>query len=165
MEAVSEISPETEQEDVTRIINDLLSRIVKIADVPAPLRHVFHLVSTTTLGKFEASRHAVSSFFFLRVLCPALVSPERFDIIVDDDRGRLLLLKMGKILLNIANVQAFGGKDPQLAVYNDLLESKYQEIVDFLTELGAPWPEPAGSTNRHDRTLARSDADVDEEFM
>jgi hypothetical protein len=99
------------------------------------------------------------------VLCPALISPERFDIIVEDDRSRLLLLKLGKILLNIANVQAFGGKDPQLAVYNDLLEAKYQEIVDFLTELGASWPEPATSANSPDKELARSDAEVDEEFM
>jgi neurofibromin 1 len=165
VEAISEVNSETEQEDIIRIVNDLLSRIVKIEDVPSSLRHAFHLVSTTTLNKFEASRHAVSSFFFLRVLCPALISPERFDIIVEDDRSRLLLLKLGKILLNIANVQAFGGKDPQLAVYNDLLEAKYQEIVDFLTELGASWPEPATSANSPDKELARSDAEVDEEFM
>lgn len=163
--AVAEINHETEQEDVTRIVIDLLSRIVKIEDVPSPLRHTFHLVSTSTLSKFETSRHAVSSFFFLRVLCPALVSPERFDILIEDDRSRLLLLKMGKILLNIANVQAFGAKDPQLAVYNSLLEAKYQEIVDFLTELGASWPEPASRVNMPDRMLLRSDADVDEEFM
>lgn len=164
VEAVSNMSLEMEQSDIIRVVDDLLNRIIRIADVPAALRHVFHLISATVLTKFEASRHAVSSFFFLRVVCPALVSPERFDIVVGDDRRRILLL-ISKIIMNVANVQSFGVKDPQLAIYNDLLEAKYQAIVDFLSELGAAWPEPVAAANSTDKALALSDADVDEEFM
>lgn len=164
VEAVSNMSLEMEQTDVIKIVDDLLNRVIRIADVPAALRHLFNSISSTTLTKFEASRHAVSSFFFLRVLCPALVSPERFDIVVADDRRRILLL-ISKIIMNVANVQSFGTKDPQLAVYNDLLEAKYQAVVDFLTELGAAWPEPVIDANRMDKSLALFDADVDEDFM
>jgi neurofibromin 1 len=164
VQAASEISPDMEHDDVVKIVETLLDRVVRIIDVPSPLRHIFSLISSTTLGKFESSRHAVSSFFFLRVLCPALVTPERFDITVEDDRRRILLL-ISKIIMNVANVQSFGTKDPQLAIYNDLLESKYQQIVDFLTELGAVWPEPLSSANTTDKIVATTDADVDEEFV
>ncbi|KAJ9097807.1 hypothetical protein QFC19_006675 [Naganishia cerealis] len=164
MYAVSAISLEMEHGDIAGIVDALLDRVVQIVDVPSSLRHIFSLISSTTLGKFESSRHAVSSFFFLRVLCPALVTPERFDIAVEDDRRRILLL-ISKIIMNVANVQSFGTKDPQLAIYNDLLESKYQQIVDFLTELGAVWPEPISSANTTDKSLSVTDADVDEEFI
>lgn len=100
----------------------------------------------------------VSGFVFLRLLCPAILNPRKFNLI----SGKLLesvsiwteqglkneyfsetpsppaarsLVMVAKCLQNLANLIEFGGKEPYMEVVNPFILKNKERMVIFLDQL------------------------------
>jgi len=76
------------------------------------------------------------SFFFLRFLCPAIISG---GIVIapssNFQRGLLFLIK---ILQNLANNVTFGAKEKEMYPFNSLMEKNKPRLIQFLEEISLP---------------------------
>lgn len=91
--------------------------LLAIERVPPPIRALLHEIQLAVVDKFGKDSPVryicVSSFFFLRFLCPALLSPHTFDITTsppDATTSRTLTLVV-KTLQQLANLTEFGTKE------------------------------------------------------
>lgn len=96
----------------------------------------------------------VSSFVFLRFLCPGFASPKLFgvidfDLTTNETRGMLLLMKVLQSILN--NVQI---KDPNLADMDQIREKHYPELMEDVKNLVSI--NPIGPPKKKKRTLFES---------
>jgi len=100
-------------------------------------RHLQKSVET----RFPTSQaSAVGGFLFLRLICPALVSPISFGILKKpptNESGRALIL-VAKILQNIANDVEFGDKESYLMEMNELIKSRQPQVKEFLISVARP---------------------------
>lgn len=131
-------------EHFERCITELTQSLENNMDrMPCVFREVCSTIQTTVSKKFpEAKESAVSAFFFLRYICPALVSPDTEGLLdkppQPDVRRSLLLL--AKVIQNMAN----GSNNPaRLSLVSDrisMIEQKTEIILKILKdipELGA----------------------------
>lgn len=88
---------------------------------------------------------AVAGFFFLRFLCPTIVTPEAYGIIDSppDPTARRKFLLIAKIIQSFANGARFLDKEAYLSPFNDWMDSYTHRLVSFLRDLSNPPHEPA----------------------
>lgn len=70
-------------------------------------------------------QHVVSGFFFLRLICPAVLGPQLFGLQEhhpEDSTARTLTL-LSKTLQNMANRVTFGAKEVYMLPMNGFLEA------------------------------------------
>ena len=107
------------------------------------------MVSTSTIfdsvGEESYWQTAVAGFFFLRFLCPTIVTPEAYGIIDSppDTIARRKFLLIAKVLQSFANGARFLDKEAFLSPFNDWMDSYTHRLVSFLRELSLPPKEPA----------------------
>jgi hypothetical protein len=81
----------------------------------------------------------VGGFFFLRFMCPAIISPEGFGVLADGqvllDEARRALVLVSKLLQNLANGKLFGSKEAYMVPMQEFILSHQEEIKDFFDEL------------------------------
>lgn len=92
-----------------RILKKLIVCLQKSTDdVPVELRLICKTISNAVMNKFPTSKDstitAISAFFLLRFICPALVSPEAHNLSdnAPDPIIRKTLLNLAKIIQNMA---------------------------------------------------------------
>ena len=115
-----------------------LSRIIDlIVNSIDKLPHAFKLVSKaiydSVSNKFpEAALTAVSSFVFLRFLCPAIISPEQhFKLPINNPKVKRSLMQLVKVLQNMANGTLTSIKWPAIAGKTEELNFYNQKLMDF----------------------------------
>eukprot|EP01129_Flabellula_baltica_P011944 TRINITY_DN5320_c0_g1_i1.p1 TRINITY_DN5320_c0_g1~~TRINITY_DN5320_c0_g1_i1.p1 ORF type:complete len:817 (+),score=204.93 TRINITY_DN5320_c0_g1_i1:25-2451(+) len=83
---------------------------------------------------------AVAGFFFLRFLCPTIVTPEAYGIIDSppDQTARRKFLLIAKVLQTFANGARFLDKEAFLSPFNDWMDSYTHRLVSFLRDLSNP---------------------------
>ncbi|KAL6076221.1 Ras-GAP domain-containing protein [Balamuthia mandrillaris] len=118
----------------------LLSRILGSAsDCPLALRDIFQYSHNITSSSPDVQQHIISNFFFLRFLCPALVSPDAYGLLPSDvtitSKMRRSLVLVSKVMHNLANDVAFGDKEPYMSAMNAFLEKKRKPVQNFITKL------------------------------
>ncbi|ELR15903.1 PH domain containing protein [Acanthamoeba castellanii str. Neff] len=93
------------------------------------------------LTKFPESKYsAIGGFFFLRFLCPAIVSPESYGL-VDSGAATLTganrrpLILVSKVLQSIANGVQFGKKEPYMIPMNELMQVNIAKVHNFFDDL------------------------------
>uniref|UniRef100_A0A6B2LDI3 Ras-GAP domain-containing protein n=1 Tax=Arcella intermedia TaxID=1963864 RepID=A0A6B2LDI3_9EUKA len=108
--------------------------------VPWEIRLIQHLVWEGVQAKFPDSAtkiHCTGCFYFLRFLCPALVIPEKANIVGVAPSANLQrgLLFITKILQSMANNVLFGSKEPQMICFNEIIERNRTRFNQFLQEI------------------------------
>jgi len=140
MDRLRASEPDTSPATIGALSQMVMDDLTRTMDVPAPVRQVLGLVSAAAMTQFpEARSQAVASFLILRVLCPAIISPERLDLQVPVEHRRTLV-QVSKVIINVANNQYFASKEMQLSSLNDLVGRNIVSIAQAMNELGSQTP-------------------------
>lgn len=168
-------SPEANFVRFERTLNKLISMFqATVGDVPRELRDICKTISTTAGPKFAGAKDnsvtAISSFFFLRFICPALVSPEAIGLLEGPPPKniRRTLLILAKIIQNMA----FGSTSfVKLSIFK-LHPSSYGPnstlIMSFLKGLAVledHFDDKSSVASIHTRMTERTDIDVLHKFL
>lgn len=126
-----------------RALNDIMASLPKM---PVEFRILAHDLKVATTKRFPDSNNtAVGGFLFLRFLCPAITSPDSFELVqgpVGDSQRRLLVL-VAKTLQNLANGVEFGTKEVYMAKLNEFIQLNLPKIKVFFDNVSTI---PAGSS-------------------
>ncbi|KAI9291347.1 hypothetical protein K502DRAFT_321331 [Neoconidiobolus thromboides FSU 785] len=76
----------------------------------------------------------VSGFLFLRLFCPAVLSPKLFGLVKDhpDPKTHRTLTLLAKSLQCLANLADFGVKEPYMAQMNGFIMDNMNNLMDFI---------------------------------
>lgn len=76
----------------------------------------------------------VSSSLFLRLICPAILSPTLFGLRQDlpDSHASRVLTLTAKVMLNLANVQKFSHKEPYMEFMNQYIDNNTEKMESFI---------------------------------
>ena len=130
-------------ENLTFVVSKLWEIIQSsINSVPISLKIIYRKISKMSRKKFadveNAHHSAIAGFFFLRFICPAILSPKLFGLIQSHPTSgteRKLTL-VAKILQTLANRVSFGPKEAYLICMNDKFIIKNQRsMAGFLDKL------------------------------
>jgi len=100
--------------------------------------HLQDCVSRRWPNDQQVRIRVVSGFMFLRLLCPAVISPKSFNLVSDPPSptaARTLLL-VAKSLQNLANLVEFGGKESYMTCVNQFIVENKNNIIEFIENLG-----------------------------
>ncbi|KAI4876546.1 hypothetical protein NFI96_016581 [Prochilodus magdalenae] len=125
------------------ILSELVEKIFMAAEIlPPTLRFIYGCLQKSVQQKWPTNTtmrtRVVSGFVFLRLICPAILSPRMFNIIADPPSptaGRTLTL-VAKSVQNLANLVEFGAKEPYMEGVNPFIKNNKQRMIMFLDELG-----------------------------
>eukprot|EP01094_Clydonella_sp_ATCC50884_P029053 TRINITY_DN894_c0_g1_i1.p1 TRINITY_DN894_c0_g1~~TRINITY_DN894_c0_g1_i1.p1 ORF type:complete len:1012 (+),score=384.73 TRINITY_DN894_c0_g1_i1:52-3087(+) len=131
------------QENLTNFKYFAAKFVKQIVDSLKTIPGAFRFVSSALVEgvefKFpEATRVVIAGFFFLRFVCPAVVSPEGYDIVPKgylNANGRRGLLLISKVVQNLANGVEFGNKEEFMKCMNDFVVAHFDDINYILDEL------------------------------
>jgi len=124
---------------VQKLLKSMLSETEKC---PSQIRQVFEYMSEETVKKWpqENTSNIVGSIFYLRCICPALVTPSYYGLVDKDEplsreteRGLVLI---AKIVQNVANGNFLVPEQPYADIINELITqniSLNKSFFDFLT--------------------------------
>jgi len=118
-------------EDIKILTAVFLDRIFDAnRNLPNSITSVLSFIDQEIKKKFGSDAYdLLPSFFFLRFICPVIVSPERFGIVTDPPatKTRRGLVVVTKILQQLAINESFGDeKGPYMCQFNPILD-KYRE--------------------------------------
>merc|ERR1711916_169294 len=103
---------------------------------PASLKEVLDYVGSSVGSAYPNKQvQGMGGFYFLRLFCPAITSPQEYRISSDEvsrDERRYLVL-VAKVIQNAANGVKFGKKEDFMVQLNDLVESN-DDILAWLEE-------------------------------
>lgn len=113
-----------------------------VNSVPLCLRLICQALQQTVKKRFpSAARKAVGGFYFLRFICPAIVSPEGFGVIDKlEPRGRRALILMSKIVQTLSNGVMFGAKEAFMTPMNDFIKENLENVHFVLDKLATVPP-------------------------
>lgn len=138
-----------EKQDLERNAQNLARKCQRFVDaivastplIPLELRHVAASLRAIVSKRFpEAVPSALASFFFLRFLCPVIVSPKQYSLLEQEPpstSGRFLLL-IAKALQSMANradradQQRAFLKEPYMAALEPFFAANERRVRDFL---------------------------------
>jgi len=159
----NEANLERNRQTLARTTQDfLLSMMESVNKFPISLRRMCGYLKEKTVTRFpEAKRKVVGGFFFLRLLCPAVVSPEGFGVIdqVDDSTRRALIL-VSKILQTLSNGVTFGNKEEYMMEMNVFIKENLENSHYILDKLSSAHPDIPGNrlarSKEEDKLLANN---------
>lgn len=131
------------EENFTNLSNLLklfFGEILKcIGKFPKSLIKLNSSISNIVKQKFPGKeRLAIGGFVFLRLCCPAIVTPEQFGLVkktITDSSLRRGLLLVSKIIQNLANNVLFGQKEACMTGLNPFLKANRSYLDNFLDEI------------------------------
>lgn len=108
-----------------------------ISGSPVALRKMCWVLQQAVVKKFkEAKRKVVGGFYFLRLICPAVVSPDGFGVVESiDDTSRRALILISKILQTLSNGVMFGVKEPYMTPMNTFITDNLENCHFILDKL------------------------------
>ena len=148
---------------------NLLNQIMKSTSaVPKELKYIFHFAQNEVIKKFpdfpETKQQVVTGFYFLRFICPALVSPERHGLLNSEEQqnnnnppyiltaqNRRSLVLISKVLQNLANDVEFGEKESYMTVMNSLIRKKRKAMQLFFESI-SQWVDDDNNINNNTTT-------------
>ena len=112
-----------------------------IDKMPTTMRNVLaHLrarVSAKWPNDANSKYISVTSFLFLRFFCPALMSPQSFDLVDEVPNAQMSrnLALLSKTLMNLASFIPYGNKEPNLSPLNEWLSSNFSKMREYIDRL------------------------------
>eukprot|EP01103_Thecamoeba_quadrilineata_P017176 TRINITY_DN598_c0_g3_i1.p1 TRINITY_DN598_c0_g3~~TRINITY_DN598_c0_g3_i1.p1 ORF type:complete len:480 (-),score=85.64 TRINITY_DN598_c0_g3_i1:42-1481(-) len=127
-------------ERLLNICQELLDKIFRTYEkFPLPIRALFRYTREEVDKKFpEMQRLAIGGLLFLRFLCPAIVTPEKYGLISapPSTESRRTLILISKILQNLANaVQFDGSKEAYMMGIDNFIVENLQAVNNFFDNL------------------------------
>ena len=117
------------------------------AHMPAALRGVAHRLAEAVGARFPGCEHiAIGGTFFLRFLCPALLAPHCYALLMTPDRRRPVtpsarlqrqLVLLGKVLQNLANGVLFGKKEPFMVRMNHFIARNLPAVGQWMDDISS----------------------------
>uniref|UniRef100_UPI00358F576B disabled homolog 2-interacting protein-like n=1 Tax=Myxine glutinosa TaxID=7769 RepID=UPI00358F576B len=140
-----------------------LDRILdSIAIFPQELREVFSSwrVQCEERGRPELTERLVSASLFLRLLCPALVSPSLFDLAPSPptDPASNALTRVACVVQRIANFSSFSERDKTMVFVSSFVDKQSVRMHYFLADVSSAHPAP------HVPTTPQSHVDLGREL-
>ncbi|KAK9727446.1 hypothetical protein K7432_001828 [Basidiobolus ranarum] len=111
------------------------------AKCPCELRVFFSNLRTIITDKFASELDkslvrytCVSGFLFLRLFCPAVLSPKLFNLVKEhpDAKTRRTLTLLAKSLQCLANLADFGSKEPYMIHMNEFIRQNATSLMEFI---------------------------------
>jgi len=128
------------------------------------MKEIFQHVQQTVAKKWPKEHQvkftAISGFFFLRFICPAILGPRQFNLMPEHPKelpARNLTL-IAKTLMNLGNLVEFGQKEPYMEVMNTYISQNTNDMRTFLQQISSPKQEqPLGELPviEEDSSMAR----------
>lgn len=138
-------SVEENVRNIREMAERFLTRIVEhgASSFPNELRMICKELRDHTEKKFpESVNTVIGGYFFLRLICPATVSPEGFGIVdgVVNERARRALVYISKLLQSIANGIKFSKKEEYMLPLNDFIDSNFARLTTLFSQLATVAP-------------------------
>ena len=115
--------------------------------LPAELRALAAMLAAKVAERFPDAEHiAVGGTFFLRFICPAVIAPHCYGLlltpdrrtpVVPGDRLQRQLVLLGKVLQNLANGVLFGKKEPFMLPMNEFISNNLPLVNDWMDTISA----------------------------
>lgn len=101
------------------------------------LAHLRARVSAKWPNDANSKYTSVTSFLFLRFFCPALMSPQSFDLVDEVPNAQMSrnLALLSKTLMNLANFIQYGNKEPNLSPLNEWLTANFGKMREYIDRL------------------------------
>ncbi|KAJ1966553.1 hypothetical protein H4R35_006970, partial [Dimargaris xerosporica] len=76
----------------------------------------------------------VSGFFFLRLICPAILSPKQYGLVKDHPEPKVhrTLTLLAKSVQCLANLSEFGAKEPHMSPMNEFVMENSAALMEFI---------------------------------
>ena len=108
--------------------------------IPLKLRVVLEFIrerATSRLKDQNIEYLSVSAFFFLRLICPALMAPKLFNLtrIHPSQNCQRTLTLIAKSIQSLANLSLLGVKEQYMHPMNAFIESKFPDMKQYLTDI------------------------------
>jgi len=113
--------------------------------LPPELRSFAVKLTAHVTKRFPDAEHiAIGGTFFLRFICPAIIAPHSYGLlmtkdrknpIVPSDRLQRQLILLGKVLQNLANGVLFGKKEPFMIGMNDFISSNLEQVNEWMEKI------------------------------
>eukprot|EP00042_Codosiga_hollandica_P050195 m.594931 g.594931 ORF g.594931 m.594931 type:complete len:1080 (-) comp58037_c0_seq2:86-3325(-) len=117
------------------------SIVYSMDNCPVEIKRMFSRVRAAVHAKFpadgDAQRSSIAGFFFLRLVCPALLGPQLFNLEEhhpEDTTARTLTL-ISKTIQTLANGVPFGQKEPFMLPMNEFIEANRARMILCLDKL------------------------------
>lgn len=120
---------------LVELVSNVLDRLSDSTSVlPAAFREICGFLRVAVDTKFPGQGvAAIGGFMFLRFICPALVSPDAYNLIGSVAAGaRRNLVLVAKTLQNVANMLPFGSKEAFMTPLNPFIEARIPEVRKLL---------------------------------
>eukprot|EP01127_Copromyxa_protea_P003611 TRINITY_DN1340_c0_g3_i2.p1 TRINITY_DN1340_c0_g3~~TRINITY_DN1340_c0_g3_i2.p1 ORF type:complete len:239 (+),score=41.54 TRINITY_DN1340_c0_g3_i2:248-964(+) len=139
---VDESLVEQNMVNLTETLDRILNNIYASKDsIPQDARTVFNMLKELTVVRFPGSlKTSVGGFFFLRLLCPTLVTPELADIDASLIVHRRSLIIISKCLQNLVNGVNFS--EACMKPLNPWLDQNKETMEAFILSLAELSPSP-----------------------
>lgn len=112
-----------------------------IDKMPTTMRNVLAHLRARVSAKWPSDANSkyisVTSFLFLRFFCPALMSPQSFDLVDEVPNAQMSrnLALLSKTLMNLASFIQYGNKEPNLSPLNDWLSGNFGKMREYIDRL------------------------------
>ena len=139
----NEAEREANMERLIDLCDTFFSAVLSTAkEVPEHVRQAFRVARDAAQAKFpdepDVAYSSVSSFFFLRYVCPAIVSPNAFGVFPHDVhcklRSRALTL-LAKVVQTAANLTRFGDKEAFMEPLNEVVDKHTPALKRLLEDV------------------------------
>eukprot|EP01097_Dermamoeba_algensis_P006616 TRINITY_DN4124_c0_g3_i2.p1 TRINITY_DN4124_c0_g3~~TRINITY_DN4124_c0_g3_i2.p1 ORF type:complete len:711 (-),score=220.64 TRINITY_DN4124_c0_g3_i2:50-2182(-) len=117
----------------TQLLEEILN---SIPFFPSTLKKIFSFMQTRIREKFpQADFKMVASFFFLRLICPAIISPHHYNLLSEKvpSKAQRSLIYISKVIQNTANNIHFNEK--HMVGCNDFIDQYQIPLSIFFSKL------------------------------
>jgi len=115
--------------------------------MPPELRYIAYNFAHEVHERFPGSeRIAIGGTFFLRFICPALIAPHSYALLMTPDRKKPVvpndqlqrqLVLLGKVLQNLANGVLFGKKEPFMVRMNQFITKNLESTGKWMDDISS----------------------------
>lgn len=125
-----------------KCLNEIITSLSEsVKFIPWEIREVCKTIQTTVESRYpEAKESAISAFYFLRFICPALVSPEEEGLLENPPSKeiRKSLLMLAKIIQSIANGTTASIKISFISDRLSIIDEKGDAMMALLRDICSP---------------------------
>ncbi|ELP85182.1 hypothetical protein EIN_082740, partial [Entamoeba invadens IP1] len=149
------------RDKLIEIINEFIfGKFEDIAKMVSPAsQFIFNCIRHEVEKKWpESGLVAVGGIFFLRLINPAVVTPQRFGegMVKPNDNGRRTLILLSKVILAIANQSLEPFNEIFMQQFNEFVVPRYKDVNLFLDKISQPCDIPTTPKADKEEVLTRT---------